>query len=70
MAAQPRIFKVVDVSNGAVLADGTDTRATIDTLTAVATIFDVEVYVWHPPAMGWRQLTLGELRTLWDFRGR
>ena len=52
------------------LAEGTDTRATIDVLTRVDSIFDVLVYVWQSPAKAWRALTPGEQRTMWDFRAR
>lgn len=66
----PRAFKVIDVATGAVLAENADARATVDVLTPIDSMFDVAVYVWHPPARAWRQLTVGEHRTLWSFRGR
>ena len=66
----PRSFKVIRVANGEVLAEGTDTRTTIDVLTRVDSIFDVLIYVWQAPAKAWRALTLGEQRTMWDFRAR
>ena len=69
-SAARRTFKVIRVANGDVLAEGTDTRTTIDVLTRVDSIFDVLVYVWQSPAKAWRALTLGEQRTMWDFRGR
>lgn len=65
-----RTFKVVTMSSGAVLAKGTETRETIDVLTRIESIFDVQIYVWHPLVNTWRPLTPGEQRTLWDFRGR
>lgn len=58
------------MATGAVLAEDTDARATIERLTRVDSIFDVWVYVWHPAAKAWRRLTVGEQRTLWDFRGQ
>jgi len=66
----PRIFKIVDVASGDVVVEGADARAAIDVLAAVGSIFDVFIYVWHPPAQAWRRLTVGEQRDLWDFRGR
>ena len=69
-SASRRMFKVIRVANGEVLAEGTDTRVTIDVLTRVESIFDVLVYVWQSPAKAWRALTLGEQRTMWDFRAR
>ena len=68
--ASRRTFKVIRVANGEVLAEGTDTRTTIDVLTRVDSIFDVLIYVWQSPAKAWRALTLGEQRTMWDFRAR
>lgn len=68
--APARTFRVVEVVSGAVLANGADTRTTIDLLTRIDSIFDVTVFVWHPAARAWRQLTVGEQRTLWNFRGR
>ena len=65
----PRIFKVVLVANGVVLADGADARTTVELLAQIDSIFDVSIYVWHTPAWAWRHLTPAEQRTLWDFRG-
>lgn len=67
---QPRAFKIVELSSGALLAEDADARATIDLLSRIDSIFDVSIYVWHVAAQAWRQLTVGEQRTLWDFRGR
>jgi hypothetical protein len=36
----------------------------------VRSIVDVTVYVWEPSQDRWRMLTLGETRTLWDYRAR
>ena len=64
----PRRFKVVDVVSGAVLAEDTDVRTTLDVLDGVDSVVDVGVYVWQPRAATWRLLTLGEQRALYDFR--
>jgi hypothetical protein len=64
-----RTFKVVDVVSRQVLAEGTDVRATVDVLTRVRSIVDVQVYVWQPVRKQWRMLGLDELRVLWDRRG-
>lgn len=66
----PRAFKVVVVATGEVVLDGADARATVDALTRIDSMFDVSIYVWHPPAGAWRALSVGEQRTLWSFRGR
>jgi hypothetical protein len=65
-----RIFKVVDVVTGRTIVEDASTNATVDALTAVESIFDVLIFVWIPEPAGWRQLTPGEHRILWDFRGR
>lgn len=64
-----RKFKVVDVVSRAVLAEGTDARATVDVLKRARSIVDVQVYVWQPVRETWRMLGLDELRVLWDHRG-
>jgi hypothetical protein len=64
------LFKVVDVVSGEALVEGADASATVHTLIAVESIFDVWIYVWNPQLTTWRQLTPGEHRILWDFRGR
>jgi hypothetical protein len=69
-AGAPLSFKVVDVATGAVLAQGAGARATVDLLTALESIFDAWVYVRDDATDEWRQLTVGEQRTLWSFRGR
>jgi hypothetical protein len=68
--APPRRFKVVDVQTSAVLAEGADTRATVDLLAALDSVVDVRIYVWQPTAESWRLLTLGEQKALWGFRER
>jgi hypothetical protein len=65
-----RTFRIVEVSSGAVLADGIDMRATIEVLRRIDSIFDVSLAVWDPEAKAWRALTPGEQRALWDVRER
>jgi hypothetical protein len=67
-AAGPLTFKVVDVRSGEVLSERLDARATVEVLEDVGSVVDVRIYVWVP-AGRWRLLTLGEQRTLWQFRG-
>jgi hypothetical protein len=64
----PRVFKVVDVTTRAVLADGARARETLEALSDVRSIVDVTVSVWEPATERWRLLTLAEQRTLWDHR--
>jgi hypothetical protein len=66
----PRTFRVVDVVTGAVIVEGTDTRATVAALEDVARVVDVRISVWDPDREQWRLLTLGEQNALWRFRGR
>ena len=69
-AAGPRwLFKVVDVVSGRTVLEDADAHTTVDTLTAVESIFDVWIFVWIPDVATWRQLTPGEPRILWNFRG-
>jgi hypothetical protein len=69
--APPRwLFKVVDVVSGETLLEDADAHATVDTLASVESIFDVWIFVWLPDVAIWRQLTPGEHRILWNFRGR
>jgi hypothetical protein len=65
---EPRVFKVVDVTTRAVLADGAAARETLEALSDVRSIVDVTVSVWEPATERWRLLTLAEQRTLWDRR--
>jgi hypothetical protein len=66
----PLTFKVLDIRSSQVLAEGTDTRATIELLEDVRSVLDVRIYVWMQRAGRWRLLTLDEQRALWRFRGR
>jgi hypothetical protein len=64
------LFKVVDVVSGRTVLEDADAHRTVATLTAVESIFDVWIFVWIPDVAIWRQLTPGEHRILWNFRGR
>src|SRR5438105_15737155 len=66
----PLTFKVLDIRSSQVLAEGTDTRATIERLQDVRSVLDVRIYVWMQRAGRWRLLTLDEQRALWRFRDR
>jgi hypothetical protein len=66
----PLTFKVLDIRSGKVLAEGTETRETIDLLAGVRSVLDVRIYVWMQRANRWRLLTLDEQRALWRFRER
>lgn len=67
---RPRTFKIVDVTTREVLAEGTGARATLDVLSTVRSIVDVNVFVWEPKPERWRLLTLAEQRLLWERRDR
>jgi hypothetical protein len=64
----PLKFKIVDVRSSRVLADGTDTRETVDLLKGIRSVIDIRIYVWMRLAERWRLLTLAEQKTLWGFR--
>jgi hypothetical protein len=66
----PRAFKVVDVRSARVLAEGADTRETLELLANMSSVVDARVYVWAPANERWRLLTLAEQKTLWELRGR
>ena len=66
----PRSFRIVDVTTGDVLGEHLDTRATIAALEDVGSVVDVRIYVWDHSTERWVLLTLGEQKTLWEFRGR
>jgi hypothetical protein len=70
-ATRPRwLFKVVDVMSGRTVLEDADATSTVATLTSVESIFDVWIFVWIPDVGNWRQLSPGEQRILWEFRGR
>jgi hypothetical protein len=64
------MFKVVDVVSGRTVLEDADAHTTVDALTSVESIFDVWIFVWIPDVAAWRQLTPGEHRIMWNFRGR
>ncbi len=66
----PRRFKVVEVVSQRVLAEGADTRTTVELLEGRRSVVDVSVYVWEDQRQRWQQLTQREKQMLWDLRGR
>ncbi len=66
----PRTFKVVDVMSAQVLAEGADTRETLELLAGMRSALDARVYTWVPGVERWRLLTLDERRALWEMRER
>ena len=66
----PRRFKVVDITSREVLAEGADTRTTVELLGGIRSSVDVNVSVWEPGAERWRLLTLREKQMLWERRAR
>jgi hypothetical protein len=68
---EPRwLFKVVDVVSDTTLVEDASAFKTVAALQTVESIFDVWIFVWLPDLARWRQLTPGEHRLLWNFRGR
>jgi hypothetical protein len=67
---RPREFKIVDVTTGEVLGEHLDTRAAVAALEDVDSVVDVRIYAWDHGSERWVLLTLGEQKTLWQFRGR
>lgn len=65
----PPKFKVVDVMTRQVLAEGADTRTTVELLQGIRSVVDVSVYVWDNRTDAWRPLSMGERKTLWNLRG-
>jgi hypothetical protein len=66
----PRVFKVVDVMSAQVLAEGADTRETLELLAGMRSVVDARIYVWAPSAKRWRLLSIAEQRALWQLRNR
>ena len=64
----PRRFKVVDITSREVLAEDTDSRATLELLAGIRSSVDVNVSVWEPSTEAWRLLTLREKQLLWERR--
>jgi hypothetical protein len=67
---RPRAFRIVDVTSGDVLGEHLDTRAAIAALEDVGSVVDVRIYAWDHSSERWVLLTLGEQKSLWEFRGR
>jgi hypothetical protein len=67
-ARPKRVFKVIDVRSRQVLAEGATARATIEVLSGVRSIVDVNVYLWLPAQEKWRLLSFDEQRLLWSRR--
>jgi hypothetical protein len=67
---RPRSFKLVDVTSGEVLAEDVDTRAAIGVLEGLGSVVDVRIYIWDDTTERWILLTLGEHKSLWDYRGK
>jgi hypothetical protein len=67
---RPRSFKLVDVTSGEVLAEDVDTRAAIAVLEGLGSVVDVRIYIWDDTTERWILLTLGEHKSLWDYRGK
>ncbi|MDX6667415.1 MAG: hypothetical protein QOK04_795 [Solirubrobacteraceae bacterium] len=65
---QPASFKVVDLLTQEVLAEGADTRATVELLEGIRSVVDVRIYTWDVHAETWRLLPHGDHKLLWSFR--
>jgi hypothetical protein len=65
---RPRLFKVVDVLSGRVLAEDVLLAPAIEALEHLRKPIDARVYVRADAAERWRMLTLAETRVLWEFR--
>ena len=66
----PRAYRLVDVTSGDVLAQNVDTRAAIRVLEGLDSVVDVRIYVWDDATEHWVLLTLGEHKSLWEYRGK
>jgi hypothetical protein len=64
---EPWKFKVVDVMTQLVLAEGADTRATLEVLRGIRSIVDVRIYVWDAEAGDWQPLGFEEKKRLTDY---
>ena len=67
---RPRSFKIVDVTSGEVLAEDVDTRAAIGVLEGLRSVVDVRIYIFDDTTERWILLTLGEHKSLWEYRGK
>ncbi len=53
-----------------VVAEGCDTRETVQVLKRFRSVVDVDILVWDPPFDRWRPLSMPDKRRIWDFRDR
>jgi hypothetical protein len=67
---ESRKFKVVDVMTNLVVAEGCDTRETVEVLKRFRSVVDVDILVWDPPFDRWRRLSMPDKRRIWGFRDR
>ena len=67
---RPRSYRIVDVTSGEVLGNGIDTRAAIHVLEGLGSVVDARIYVWDDATEHWVLLTLGEHKSLWEYRGK
>src|SRR5262249_54446325 len=63
---EPRRFRVADVISRRNLVDDASAAEAIDTLRAVRSIVDVNIYVWQPDRGRCRLLTFSEQRAMFD----
>ena len=68
--SKPRKFRVIDVMTNLVVAEGCDTRETVEVLKRFRSVVDVDILVWDPPFDRWRRLTMPDKRRIWEFRDR
>jgi hypothetical protein len=67
---QPRRFKVVDLMSRQALVDDAPARETVDALTHVRSVVDIDIYAWQEDDERWRRLTYAEKHLLWELAGR
>ena len=69
-APEPTLFKVVDVLSGGTLAEGVGVREAVRALEPLRSVLDARISVWSPQRGRWRLLSLEDVRSLWEYRGR
>ena len=69
-AREPHRFKVVDLMTRRELAEDVDARGAVAALADVRSIVDVIAFVREDAGEGWRRLSFGELKALWEHRAR
>ena len=67
---QPRHFKVVDLMSRQALVDDAPARETVDALTHVRSVVDIDIYAWQEDDDRWQRLTYAEKCLLWELAGR